>query len=113
MSRKGWLFVLILAVILAVALYFFATGTESGRQMLASWTGGGTPAAAPAAQGEDVLPEGTSTVQIQPAASMLGEVSASGNIDLVTLRSVAVEVDGAVDQVLVNPGDTCSAAMSC
>jgi len=106
MSRKGWLFVLILAAVLAVALYFFATATESGRQMLASLTGGDTPASAPAAQGEDVLPEGMSTVQIQPAASMLGEVSASGNIDLVTLRSVAVEVDGAVDQVLVNPGDT-------
>ena len=105
MSRKGWILALLSAVVLVVALYVFATATESGRQMLASLTGGGAPSSAPATQGEGVLPEGASTVQIQPAASMLGEVSASGNIQLVNLRSVALEVEGTVSGVLVKPGD--------
>ncbi len=104
MSRKGWI-MLVAALVLLAAAYFFATATEMGQGIVASVTGD-APAAAPAAQGDAVLPEGAGTVQIQPADSMLGEVSASGNIDLVTLRSVVADVGGTVASVAVNPGDT-------
>jgi len=105
MSRRGWIITVVAVAVAVAAGYYFITATETGRQLAAPLIGGETPAGAPAAQGGEALPEGASTVQIQPAESMLGEVSASGNIDLVTLRSVIVEVDGAVNAVAVGPGD--------
>lgn len=106
MSRRGWIITVVTIAVVIAAGYYFVTATETGRQIAAPLIGGGTSAGAPASQSGETLPEGTSTVQIQPAESMLGEVSASGNIQLVTLRSVIVEVDGSVNTVAVNPGDT-------
>ena len=42
---------------------------------------------------------------IRPADSLLGEVSASGNIDLVSRRAVAMQVDGEVREIAAKPGD--------
>ncbi len=44
-------------------------------------------------------------VAIQPADSIIGEVSASGNIALADQRSVVAEVEGAVAQIEVDAGD--------
>ena len=114
MSRKGWIPVLIVIAVLVGAGYLFATRTETGGQMLASLPGRSdtSPAASgsqfnaqPGSQGDAGAPEDLSTVQIRPADSILGEVSASGNIELVSQRAVAMQVDGEVNQIAVKPGD--------
>src|SRR5690554_4831906 len=51
----------------------------------------------------------SSTVQILPAESIIGEVSASGNIALSSRHHVALAVEGTIAQVHVKVGDRVAA----
>jgi HlyD family secretion protein len=72
--------------------------------VLAQWGIGGTQIAT-APTGAASLP----TVEIQSVDVLQTEVSASGNLTLVSERSVALEVDGIVQEVAVEVGDTVQA----
>lgn len=64
--------------------------------------------AAPPAQDDDLSTldlTGDDTVQVRPAESVVGQVSASGNIALVTERAVVLEVEGIIAEVAVQVGD--------
>ena len=94
MFRKV-LIAIVIIIVLAGAGYLFVTRTNAGEQALSTLPGrSDASAGSPGAQfsGElgvqngEGMPEDLSTVQIRPAESILGEVSASGNIELVSQR---------------------------
>ncbi len=109
---KAFIRILIVVIILGAA-YYFISGTEAGAKLRAAmpWSDGasaGTSAAAeaiPTGAPTSEAPSDIGTVQIRSADSILGEVSASGNIDLESLRSVAAKVAGDVNDIVVRPGD--------
>jgi HlyD family secretion protein len=104
---------IIIVVILGLfgGAYLFVTQTDTGAQLLSSLPGGSSSGseATRTGAGAQGLPEDLSTVQIRPAESILGEVSASGNIDLVSRRAVAMQVAGEVNEIAVKPGDVVAA----
>lgn len=104
MSSKVWIAIAVI-VVLAGAGYVVVTRAEAGDQAASSLPGRGDMSSV-AAQGEGAEPEDLPTVQIRSADSILGEVSASGNIALVSRRAVAVQVDGEVNEIVVKPGDS-------
>lgn len=69
-------------------------------------TGPGSPLAATiSAQSPMQLP----LVTLRAADALLGQISASGSIALVDVSHIVLEVDGAVQEVLVKPGDRVTA----
>lgn len=84
---KSWVFGLITVIVLVGGGYLFISGTQIVAQDPAD------SAAAP------------STVAVQPASLILGQVSAAGNIQLVSQQQVALEVNGVIDRIAVNTGD--------
>jgi HlyD family secretion protein len=86
-------------VILVVA----AVGVAGGMYLSGGRLPGGAPVRFGAAtgQGESI----TQTVEIRPADSVIGRVSAAGNIALSSQQQVVLEVGGVVHQVHVKPGD--------
>jgi len=105
------LIVVVAILALLGGAYFVVTRTDSGAQVISSLPGRSSSAteSARAGAGAQGVPEDLSTVQIRPAESILGEVSASGNIELVNRRAVAMQVDGEVNEIAVKPGDEVAA----
>ncbi|MEM7532061.1 MAG: efflux RND transporter periplasmic adaptor subunit [Chloroflexota bacterium] len=103
--RRLWIWLVIAAVLVALVGAFILrsrlNGTNSTVTPSQQVQGGGF---API----DVVDE-TETVQIRPAASIIEQVSASGNIALISQQYVVLEVLGRVQQIAVNPGDTVQA----
>lgn len=89
-----------LAIGIILALLFVAPAGCAGRSNTDAGAGN-----QPAAQNGGGSADGLATVPIRPADSLVGEVSASGNIDLVSRRAVAMQVSGEIDEIAVKPGD--------
>jgi HlyD family secretion protein len=89
--KRGFLWIVGGMVIAAVAVGAFVLLTGPGGP-LAATISAQTPAQAP-------------TVTIRAADAMLGQISASGSIAPVEVKHVVLEVDGAVQAVLVEAGD--------
>ena len=80
-------------MVLAIGAFVLLTGPS------------GPLAASISAQTPDQAP----TVTIRPASSMLGQISASGSIAPEDVVHVVLEVDGTVQELLVEPGDVVKA----
>lgn len=97
-----WAAILLVVAVVAVAGYSWYTG----RSLLpVRLTAGQTQVRAPGIQTEPV----TATVQIRPAESVIGRVSAAGHIALSSRRYVVLEGNGVVTRVNYNVGDTVAA----
>src|SRR5688500_8013185 len=100
-KRVGFWISLVVALVIVGAggyIYLNRQGDAAGSATTFRVAGGESGAAAPAM-------DTTSTVQILPAESIIGEVSASGNIALSSRHYVALGVEGTVAQVYVKVGD--------
>lgn len=102
---KKWIIILVILVLVGAGGYFAVKNTALGRSLFAraSGTQGTVQSIGEAAATQ------AATVQIQPASAIVSEVSASGNIELLEQTSVAIAVDGIVNQVNVNVGDVVTA----
>lgn len=97
---RRWIIVLIIVLVLGIGGYFGARNTQIGRSLVARVTG--TKTTTQTAGSTATI---TSTVEIQPAATILQEVSASGHIELIGQTSVALASAGTINQVNINVGD--------
>ena len=98
-NKKKWLWILLSVIVLAiVAAYFF--GPEL--------TSSGNMSDAQAQQGQSVEANLTTTTTIRPATDV-SQVSAAGNIELVSQQAAVLQVDGIVIEVLVEVGDSVAA----
>ncbi|MEZ4863392.1 MAG: efflux RND transporter periplasmic adaptor subunit [Caldilineaceae bacterium] len=96
---KRWLVIMVALLVLGGGGYFFLTSTQiNAQEGTNNLTNGATTDSAALA-----------TVTIQPASTLLGEVSAAGHIELVAQQVVAPTVSGAVNTVQVKVGDTVKA----
>ena len=91
---KRWLFAILGLLVVGGGVYFFANTQVRAQEEVTTTT---AEIAAPVA------------VTIQPASALLAEVSAAGNIALVSQEVVAAEVGGAVLGVNVKVGDQVAA----
>jgi len=115
---KRWLLLLLILVILGGGGYFFLTDTTVNAQEGVTRRGNAAAADGNAAVGGNAAAAGgnaaaagaaASAITIQPAAALLGGVSASGHIALVDQQVVAADVGGTVQQLNVKVGDTVAA----
>jgi HlyD family secretion protein len=97
-----WAAILLFVAVVAAVGYSWVTGQSL---LPARSTPGLAQLGAPGAQTEPV----TSTVQIRPAESVIGRVSAAGHIALSSRRYVVLEGNGVVSHVNYNVGDTVAA----
>lgn len=107
MSTRVW-YAAAIVLVLAGAGYLFFARTNSGAQAIPTLARSGELSSV-AAQGDGTAAADLPVVQIRPAASILAEVSASGNIELISQRAVAAQVDGEVQEIAVKPGDVVAA----
>ncbi|MEZ4660731.1 MAG: biotin/lipoyl-binding protein [Caldilineaceae bacterium] len=100
--RRSWLFIFIVLALAAGGYYYYANVLNASSTGAASrfqrGTSNGTTTEAV-----------TTTVAIQPATALLSEVSAAGNIALVTQQAVAPTVSGVVNTIAVKVGDDVAA----
>lgn len=99
-SWRGGLTLLIAVGLIAASGYFVTTQTSIFAQ---------TQAAVTTQSSGDTTTAALATVAIQPADLAQTAVSAAGNLTLVSERSVALAVDGVVDELAVDVGDTVKA----
>lgn len=97
---RSWLILLTAGGLIAASGYFVTTQTSIFAQNQAAIT---TQANA------DTTTSALTTVAIQPADLAQTAVSAAGNLTLVSERSVALAVDGVVDEINVAVGDSVKA----
>jgi HlyD family secretion protein len=97
-----WMAILVVVGLVAVAGYSWYTGQSL---LPARLTSQQTRTLAPGAQTDIV----TSTVEIRPAESVIGRVSAAGQIALSSRRYVVLEGNGIVTRVNYRIGDTVAA----
>lgn len=96
----------IIVVIGGASIAGFAWYT--GQSLLPARTTSGQPQTLSSPVGAQAEPL-TSTVEIRPAESVIGRVSAAGNIALSSRRYVVLESNGVVTQVNYRPGDVVEA----
>src|SRR5262245_42341096 len=100
--KRFFLWIIIIVIVAAV-------GVVGGIM----WSGGGLPGVSQANRGAAGAQTAiTQTVEIRPADSVIGRVSAAGNIALSSQQYVVLEVGGLVNSVQVNPGDQVQAGDS-
>lgn len=93
-----WLIGGLIALLVAAGVYLYFDPSAILAQGQVAQNGG-------IAQVDDIADEGApSTVMIQPATIILGEVSAAGNLALINERSVVADVDGEVVSIDVKSG---------
>lgn len=90
-TLRNWILTTAAAAILGTGGYFFISNTQLNAQETNTSN-----------ISEIAIP---STIAIQSADTILGEVSAAGNIALVSQQVVALEVSGVVESILANVGD--------
>lgn len=98
-SWRSWLALLVAVGIIAASSYFVTTQTTIFAQNQSAIT----------SQSSDEATTTLTTVAIQPADLAQTAVSAAGNLTLVSERSVALTVDGVVEEIDVAVGDTVKA----
>ena len=110
-----WIIRIVIVLALAYGAYLFLTETETGQALseklpLVAANEGTTVATAgtlPAGSAQLSAEQLTNmTVAVQPAATVFGNVSASGNIELSSEQSVVAEVSSTVTEILVDTGDS-------
>lgn len=114
-GKRIWIGLLV-AALLAAGGYYFLFHTQAGASLRGQEATPASGQVAQTGQGQFV-PTGAdaqqaapaSTVRIQPANTVLGQVSASGNIELIETVDVAMEVSGRVKRILVQVGDQVAA----
>ncbi|MCB0094288.1 MAG: efflux RND transporter periplasmic adaptor subunit [Caldilineaceae bacterium] len=101
--RRSWIFIFIVLA-LAAGGYYYYTNVVNGAAVSAQ---NGTTSRAQGTTTSSATDQSDSaTVAIQPATALLSEVSAAGNIALVSQQEVAPTVSGAIKTVDVKVGDT-------
>lgn len=98
-SWRSWLALLIAIGLIAASGYFVTTQTSIFAQNQAAVT----------MQSNGEATSTLTTIAIQPADLAQTAVSAAGNLALVSERSVALTVDGVVEEITVEVGDTVKA----
>jgi multidrug efflux pump subunit AcrA (membrane-fusion protein) len=105
-TLHNWIRIVLLMIVGAAVGYLVATRTQSTQSAQTTVISGQVTTLATSDTAEP------QTVQIQPAAAVMDEVQAAGQIELTAIHYVALGVDGVIKNVAVNVGDVVTAGQT-